>query len=159
MNTKKTYGDKLLDPRWQQKRTQILTRDGFCCRTCSDPSSTLEIHHLSYRGEPWEVPDDQLVTLCRHCHRIVSYFGINILTQLESPFPCCFKTDQSTGTLCFFQHTRGFIICIVEGYNIHEIINMREGDLRNLIQIIINNWLGAGKDHLLIDQSPIHYGT
>jgi len=155
----KSYSEKLRDPRWQKKRLEILSRDQFICRTCGDEKSTLEVHHLSYRKDPWDVPDEQLVTLCSHCHRVISHFGINILTQLESPLTCCFKVQRNGGQLCFFQYTYGFIICIVEGSSVHEIVNMKDRSLRDLMQCIINNWLFIGKDHLLIDQSPVHYGA
>lgn len=65
-----TYKEKLLDPRWQRKRLEILQRDNFTCQSCGDEKSTLHIHHKRYlRGrEPWDVPNDILITLCEFCH-------------------------------------------------------------------------------------------
>ncbi len=66
---KKTYSEKLLDPRWQKKRLEILSRDGFKCRYCSDEESTLHVHHKCYGdGEPWEIDSKHLITLCKDCH-------------------------------------------------------------------------------------------
>lgn len=63
-----TYADKLKDPRWQKKRLEIMQRDGFMCVWCYDESSTLHVHHLEYRNDPWDVPNSSLITLCEDCH-------------------------------------------------------------------------------------------
>lgn len=62
------YSDKLKDPRWQKKRLEILNRDQWRCRFCSDEQSTLHVHHLSYSKEPWETKNEHLITLCESCH-------------------------------------------------------------------------------------------
>lgn len=70
-----TYKEKLLDPRWQRRRLEILERDGFKCRLCNDPHTTLHIHHFNYRNiEPWEYDDEELITFCKHCHAIAEYY-------------------------------------------------------------------------------------
>ena len=64
------YSDKLKDPRWQKKRLEIFERDEFTCQKCGDNESTLSVHHLRYiRGKnPWEYPNEKLMTLCESCH-------------------------------------------------------------------------------------------
>lgn len=66
------YGKKLLDPRWQKKRLEIFQRDDWKCLRCGDADSTLAIHHRWYVPglEPWEHPDESLLTLCEICHQI-----------------------------------------------------------------------------------------
>ena len=65
-----TYSEKLKDPRWQRKRTEILNRDGFKCRDCGADDKTLHVHHCFYeRGEPWKTRDGLLLTLCKDCHK------------------------------------------------------------------------------------------
>lgn len=66
------YYEKLKDPRWQRKRLKIMERDGFECDCCGDGENTLNVHHWYYLPdtEPWEYPDDALVTLCRECHEM-----------------------------------------------------------------------------------------
>lgn len=64
-----SYAEKLKDPRWQRKRLEILNRDNFRCRCCGDDTTTLNVHHKSYFGEPWEAPNKSLVTLCEPCHK------------------------------------------------------------------------------------------
>jgi|GEM_PF-3338479 len=71
---KKTYSDKLKDPRWQKLRLLIMERDGWRCKICGDEKSTLNVHHLSYHGNPWETPADQLITYCEYCHAIVEWY-------------------------------------------------------------------------------------
>lgn len=63
------YSEKLLDPKWKEKRRQIIDRDGGACIFCKD-RERLEIHHAYYiaKREPWEYPDECLVTLCHDCH-------------------------------------------------------------------------------------------
>jgi hypothetical protein len=68
---KKTYAEKLLDPRWQKLRLLVLQRDGFKCTLCRDAETELHIHHEEYSGDPWEAPVEKLKTLCKHCHKIV----------------------------------------------------------------------------------------
>lgn len=65
-----TYREKLLDPRWQKRRLEILSRDEWKCHMCEIKTETLHVHHRYYENglEPWEYGDDALVTLCAGCH-------------------------------------------------------------------------------------------
>lgn len=68
-----TYAEKLKDPRWQKKRTDILQRDNFTCQLCEDIKTTLAVHHKKYYKEPWDAKDEDLITYCEHCHAAVEY--------------------------------------------------------------------------------------
>jgi hypothetical protein len=71
---KKTYSEKLLDPRWQKKRLEILQRDNWTCRMCEETKLTLHIHHDKYCGSnPWEIDSKFLKTICRNCHMIIHH--------------------------------------------------------------------------------------
>lgn len=68
-----TYKQKLLDRKWQIKKNKILERDKYKCQSAScksDDTIQLQVHHLEYLGDldPWDYPDDMLVTLCKICH-------------------------------------------------------------------------------------------
>jgi hypothetical protein len=64
-----TYSEKLKDPRWQRKRLEVLSRDKFTCQSCGSTTDTLHVHHCHYfKGDPWNTPDDLLLTLCEECH-------------------------------------------------------------------------------------------
>lgn len=66
-----SYTDKLLDPRWQRCRLEVLNRDGWECTDCGDGENTLHVHHLYYEWglDPWEYPPEALRTLCDTCHK------------------------------------------------------------------------------------------
>lgn len=70
VKTRPSYAEKLKDPRWQKKRLQILERDGWACQICDDTGSMLVVHHCDYQRDkdPWDYPDELLITLCEHCH-------------------------------------------------------------------------------------------
>lgn len=69
--TKKTYSEKLLDPKWQKKRLKIFERDNFTCTSCSNKRAALHVHHISYTRQPWTASDNQLLTLCESCHEFI----------------------------------------------------------------------------------------
>lgn len=63
-----TYEEKLEDPKWMVKRRRIIERDNGICCDCGLTSENLQVHHLVYKGEPWDVDDKYLITLCERCH-------------------------------------------------------------------------------------------
>jgi hypothetical protein len=68
---KKSYSEKLLDPRWQQMRLRVYERDGFACRCCGSTTKTLHAHHCHYHPYsegPWDYDMDTIITLCVECH-------------------------------------------------------------------------------------------
>lgn len=66
------YKEKLKHPLWQKKKCEIMLRDGFKCQKCGSEEKTLHVHHIRYdnvkNGNPWECPDEDLVTWCEECH-------------------------------------------------------------------------------------------
>lgn len=66
---KKRYAELLRDPRWQKMRLKIMERDGWKCALCGDKDTTLNVHHHSYCGMPWDAKEEDLVTLCEPCHK------------------------------------------------------------------------------------------
>lgn len=69
----KSYNYLLKRGEWYKRRLYILQRDNFLCQssTCLDRSGNLEVHHLEYFRpiNPWDYPDDLLITLCSVCHK------------------------------------------------------------------------------------------
>ena len=65
-----TYNEKLKDPRWQKKRLQIMERDDWKCSFCMNGKEMLIVHHKQYLdgNEPWDYPDNWLITICNSCH-------------------------------------------------------------------------------------------
>lgn len=73
------YRNKLLHPKWQKKRLEIFQRDNFTCQLCDSKDITLTIHHRYYKNcEPWEYPDDALLTVCEICHNTEHLVGANL---------------------------------------------------------------------------------
>lgn len=71
--TKAQYAKLLLRPEWKARRWEVLRRDKYSCRDCNKTIITgrgLHVHHLYYIGNnnPWDYPEDALVTLCAKCH-------------------------------------------------------------------------------------------
>lgn len=85
-----TYAEKLLDPRWQKKRLQVLQRENFTCQLCKDTKTTLHIHHIYYAdsGNPWDVDHTVLMCLCKHCHSVFE------LTKSKDYFYFYIKKEQ-----------------------------------------------------------------
>lgn len=69
------YFDKLNDIRWKAKSIQIKKRDNNKCLNCGS-TKRLNVHHRQYHfilklnqfKNPWDYPEDVLITLCNECH-------------------------------------------------------------------------------------------
>lgn len=74
MKTKKTYAEKLKDPRWQKLRLSVLGRNDFICELCDETEKELQVHHVAYRknAEPWAYDESELIALCVDCHKSVT---------------------------------------------------------------------------------------
>jgi hypothetical protein len=72
-----TYAEKLKSPKWQKKRLEILERDKFTCCHCDDTEKNLQVHHKYYtkNSDPWDYPNDALITLCEDCHERETYYA------------------------------------------------------------------------------------
>jgi hypothetical protein len=65
-----SYAEKFKDPRWQKKRLEIFERDRWACVRCKKKDEELQVHHRCYEKgkDPWDYPDEILITLCACCH-------------------------------------------------------------------------------------------
>jgi len=63
------YTEQLKDIRWKRKRIEILKRDKFTCQICGYMGERVNVHHLKYSGMAWDALDEDLITLCKGCHR------------------------------------------------------------------------------------------
>lgn len=70
MFMRKTYSEKLLDPRWQKRRLELLEAADWTCRECGTKTQTLHVHHGHYKraADPWNYPDGVMHVLCDGCH-------------------------------------------------------------------------------------------
>lgn len=72
------YSEKLKSPKWQKKRLKILERDNWTCQYCGATEDQLQVHHDKYNpnGNPWDIDDKELTTLCFRCHEVVSTLSV-----------------------------------------------------------------------------------
>lgn len=70
-----SYEDLLQTDEWRNKRASIIKRDHGKCRWCGC-HDYLQVHHRYYcrwpnerMVDPWDYPDEALITLCRNCHK------------------------------------------------------------------------------------------
>lgn len=66
------YQEQIKHPKWQQKRLEILNRDGFKCCECGANEKELHVHHLIYiKGNLiWEYDNKCLISLCSEHHKL-----------------------------------------------------------------------------------------
>lgn len=103
-----TYKEKLLDPRWQKKRLEVLQRDEFTCQQCGDKEETLHIHHFCYpkSRNPWDSDELDLITYCASCHTLEEYLkttlqDFTILDIIKT------KYKDFTQLTCIFYNDNG----------------------------------------------------
>lgn len=82
------YSEKLKTPAWQKRRLEVFKKDGWKCTVCHNDKIELQVHHLDYISgfDPWEYPDDMLITLCSICHdkeRNREHLEKNLATTLK----------------------------------------------------------------------------
>lgn len=66
----KRGGIRLEGKAYEELRQQILRRDGWRCQRCGK-SEQLQIHHIERRSHLRKDVEQNLITLCANCHRIV----------------------------------------------------------------------------------------
>lgn len=86
--TKKTYSEKLKDPRWQKLRLKILEIYKFTCGSFGDAKTELHVHHKRYiKGrQPWEYELGDLTVVCKHCHSFLEFAkkgNLNLLSIIK----------------------------------------------------------------------------
>jgi hypothetical protein len=121
-----TYAEKLKSPKWQKKRLEILNRDNWECKLCNDKETTLNIHHLKYTKEPWDAPKSDLITLCEHCHTLISKSDINIDGVLKiEKFKKVYYTNDIVGFVVLFNDSTSFYE--LNNSNVNMVIKFSKG--------------------------------
>jgi 5-methylcytosine-specific restriction endonuclease McrA len=52
---------------YERLRLQVLRRDNWRCQSCG-ATSHLEVHHQRFRSHSGTDSEQNLITLCHHCH-------------------------------------------------------------------------------------------
>lgn len=72
--TKAEYAEYLLTPHWQELKRELFRLRGRKCSVC-DNRRRVEVHHLTYRTPITDCTVDDLLPLCRYCHRCAHFDG------------------------------------------------------------------------------------
>lgn len=123
---KKKYSEKLKHPKWQRKRLEIMQRDGFKCKLCGDKESELHIHHEEYEGDPWDVDNKFLHTLCSECHDCLH----------SSPFVGSFKSVSAFKSKINKYNHRLVIFRIDENPECNMIVFVINNNINQIVTII-----------------------
>jgi len=70
-----SYAKKLKDPRWKEKRERVIKLFGRTCCGCRKNKKKVNVHHLKYINDPWDVEDSDLIVLCEDCHKEIHAAG------------------------------------------------------------------------------------
>lgn len=55
-----------------ETRRAVLARDNYRCRRCGEQDKDkLHLHHVVYRSQLGGHDEDNLVTICSECHRLI----------------------------------------------------------------------------------------
>ena len=65
---------------FSSRREAILHRDKYTCQICGKKHTKLEVHHILFRSNGGADDEDNLITLCKICHRAV-HEGKIVLTK------------------------------------------------------------------------------
>ncbi len=81
-NQNSRWAAKFRDSRWQKLRLQVMERDEWTCQSCKSfgEGVTLNVHHAYYESgkDPWEYPENTLITWCEDCHKTRHWFSKEI---------------------------------------------------------------------------------
>lgn len=143
------YSDLLKDPRWQKKKNGILDRDNYTCIICGETKLTLHVHHKSYNGKPWEINDDQLITLCEICHE--KAHGKNVeITKISMP------TKNTLATCISVNQINKAPGIIIQKFNeLNKISDKRSIEYKSLLQELN---LDCQDNNLIIVGAMVTYG-
>ena len=84
MATKNTFLEAYKNPKWQEKRLEVMEIVGFECSDCGSKDNTLHVHHTYYEKgkKPWEYPIESLHCLCEDCHKKAQNINTLLKRQL-----------------------------------------------------------------------------
>ena len=93
-------------PAWKRKRAAVRERDGNLCRVCLAQSrlvyDDLSVHHIIPIDKGWDmrIDDDNLITLCPHCHEEAEKGNIpaDWLRRLAGIPPAIYGKKSEAGT-------------------------------------------------------------
>jgi 5-methylcytosine-specific restriction endonuclease McrA len=68
-------------------RKEVLRRDQYRCRRCGDMElANLQLHHVIFRSQRGGHDEDNLVTICGMCHRLLHDGKVTVIRVLDKWF-------------------------------------------------------------------------
>ena len=65
---------------YSSRRSAILHRDNYTCQCCGKKNCRLEVHHIKFRSNGGTDDEENLITLCKECHKGV-HVGTVVLNK------------------------------------------------------------------------------
>lgn len=65
-------------------KSAVLNRDNYTCQICGEKDTRLEVHHIQFRSKGGSNRIDNLVTLCRDCHKQIHSGGLVFDKKIKS---------------------------------------------------------------------------
>ena len=65
-------------------KSAVLNRDNYTCQICGEKDTRLEVHHIQFRSKGGSNRMDNLVTLCRDCHKQIHSGGLLFDKKIKS---------------------------------------------------------------------------
>ena len=65
-------------------KAAVLSRDNYTCQICGEKDSKFEVHHIQFRSKGGSNRMDNLVTLCRDCHKQIHSGGLVFDKKIKS---------------------------------------------------------------------------
>lgn len=65
-------------------KSAVLNRDNYTCQICGEKDTRLEVHHIQFRSKGGSNRMDNLVTLCRDCHKQIHSGGLVFDKKIKS---------------------------------------------------------------------------
>lgn len=65
-------------------KSAVLNRDNYTCQICGEKDIRLEVHHIQFRSKGGSNRMDNLVTLCRDCHKQIHSGGLVFDKKIKS---------------------------------------------------------------------------
>lgn len=113
----------------------VLNRDKYTCQCCKTKQGTLEVHHIIFRSNGGSDEPDNLITLCRQCHRELHAGKINLnIKGLKR------KNAQAAATQMNILRSM-----IIKKFNLHFNLNFTE--TYGFITKEVRQYLNLPKEH------------
>ena len=85
---------KGFDYGFSSRREAILNRDNYTCQVCGKKHTRLEVHHIIYRSQGGTNDENNLITLCKDCHKDI-HNGKVVLTKKPKKLNLKYATHMS----------------------------------------------------------------